>query len=101
MHDNDERAVNDTKSTIAGLIFTAAPGTLLGYWAFVLDPSGNGGSILIIPVTVVLVVSCPAFLFTGLILRNESLGPWLILASIAMPIIFLVTMNSFRAALGS
>ena len=79
-------------------IFSILVGTVLGYWAFWLDPSGSGASIRIMPVTITMLMLCLSFMVTGLI-AHKTIGWGLVIGAGLLPFVFLVSVNILRALL--
>lgn len=94
--DNDSDTNNATGSRI-GLLISVLFGVGLGYWAYVLDPSGRGASILILPVIAVALVLIVVFFVTGLVCYIAGNGRSLMLGSVITPAMFLVSTNVFRS----
>jgi len=66
-------------------------GLMFAFWRYkILDPEGNGGSILALPIIFTMFPLCIAVFFAGLITLKESAGPYLLLASWLIPISFFV-----------
>lgn len=84
----EEPKNTDVRQIIIWLVVSLFLGAGLGYWAYVLDPKDTGGSILILPAAVGTGLVSFSLLITGLITRNESYGPSLVLAAIIVPIMF-------------
>ena len=83
-----------------GIVLTLLAGPGTGYWAYLLDPTGSGGSILQFPAFIVAGLSTIAFVGVGLIGRNESYGASLILGGVVTPVLFFLSSNLFRSVLG-
>ena len=71
-------------------------GFLFGLWAFILDPKGTGGSILVLPVIFILFLICLALFVTGLITLKSSFGKYFVGASLLIPIIFFISKQLFN-----
>ena len=85
-----------TKGAGVSLAVSTVIGLLFGWWAATLDPDGRGGSILIFPVIATMGTLCVALFIAGAIMKDQSVGPSLILASIVIPTYFIVAGSLLR-----
>ena len=97
------KELNDRESTErvgAGIacVLSIVVGIGLGYWAVSLDPSGNGASVRIMPVTITMLMLCIAFFVTGLV-THKTIGWGLVFGAGLLPFVFLVSANILRALL--
>ena len=76
------------KRVVITVFMSALAGFLAALWRTALDPTGTGGSILALPIIIVMVPLCIAFFVLGLFTTDRPFGLPLILAAVLIPISF-------------
>ncbi|CAN5372025.1 hypothetical protein BH10ACI2_BH10ACI2_15080 [soil metagenome] len=88
----DLKVESSVTSAIIGLFLSLLVGGGTGYWAYILDPTGTGGSVLIFPAFIVMGLVSIAFLAVGYIMRGWPL----VIGFLAAPFLFFAVSNIFR-----
>lgn len=91
----------DRESSLLPLVFTllgsVVAGSLFGLWANQLDPDGSGASVRIFPIPVVLIMLCFAVFATGIVCHKDAFGPYLMVASVLIFVVFFISRPFLRS----